>query len=86
MFQVDADEFQIILDNGYTLTFTPCDESGKLHFQQDGFDENHPRPQTHLKMNVSRNGTNVNHIVMDANELALQIKSFAEKPALTDTK
>lgn len=28
MFSVDADCFKIVLPNGYTLAFFPCDENG----------------------------------------------------------
>jgi hypothetical protein len=80
MFQVDADEFKINFPNGYTLTFTPCDEDGKAHYLQPDFDEDRPKPFPCLKMNVSGNGTNVNHRVMDAGELWRQIKTFSEEP------
>lgn len=79
MFQVDADCFKIELPNGFVLTFFPCDEQGTpAHLQRD-FNEDNPKPQPRLRMNVSGNGTNVNHTVLDAGELALQIQSFAAK-------
>ncbi|MHC4372484.1 MAG: hypothetical protein ACYSW8_33195 [Planctomycetota bacterium] len=78
MFQIDADEFQIILPNGYTLTFIPCDENRKEHFLQPDYDESSPKPFPCLRMIVTGNGTNVRHVVMDVGELWRQIKSFAE--------
>lgn len=80
-FAVDADCFTINLDNGYTLTLEPCNEQGVPRYLQPDFNDlEHAKPQPHVKMIVTGNGTNVRHTVLDANELALQIKTFAEMP------
>ena len=80
-FAVDSDCFTINLDNGYKLTLEPCNEQGTPRYLQADFkDDEHAKPQPYVKLVITGNGTNVRHTVLDANELALQIQSFAKMP------